>query len=32
MWITRGPTDTKARFEFTDWKRVEDFSKSLIKN
>ena len=32
MWITKGPTDTKARFEFTDWKRVEDFSNSLIKN
>ena len=32
MWITNGPTDVKAIFEFTDWKRVEDFSKSLIKN
>ena len=32
MWITNGPTDAKARFEFTDWKRVEDFSNSLIKN
>ena len=31
MWITNGPTDVKARFEFTDWKRVEDFSKSIIE-
>ena len=30
MWVTKGPTDVRARFEFTDWKRVEDFSKSLI--
>ena len=34
MWITFSNleipfswTDAKARFEFTDWKRVEDFSK-----
>ena len=30
MWITSGPTDTKARFEFTDWDRVERFAKDLI--
>ena len=30
MWITSGPTDTKARFEFTDWDRVERFAKDLV--
>lgn len=30
MWITSGPTDTKARFEFTDWDRVKRFAKDLI--
>jgi len=30
MWITSGPTDTKARFEFTDWGRVERFAKDLV--
>ena len=30
MWITSGPTDTKARFEFTDWDRVKKFAKDLI--
>ena len=30
MWITSGPTDTKARFEFTDWERVKGFAKDLI--
>ena len=30
MWITRGPTDTKARFEFTDWERVKGFAEDLI--
>ena len=29
MWITSGPTDTKARFEFTDWERVKRFAKDL---
>ena len=26
MLITSGPTDTKARFEFTDWERVKGFA------
>ena len=30
MWITSGPTDLKARFEFTDWDRVKRFAKNLI--
>lgn len=30
MWITSGPTDTKARFEFTDWERVKGFAEDLI--
>ena len=30
MWITNGPTDTKARFEFTDWERVKGFAEDLI--
>ena len=30
MWITSGPTDTKVRFEFTDWDRVKKFAEDLI--
>ena len=30
MWITSGPTDTKVRFEFTDWNRVKKFAEALI--
>ena len=30
MWTTSGPTDTKARFEFTDWERVKGFAEDLI--
>ena len=30
MLITSGPTDTKARFEFTDWGRVERFAKDFV--
>ena len=29
MWITDGPTDTSKCFEFTDWEKVEDFSKEI---
>ena len=29
MWVTNGPTDTSGTFEFTDWKKVENFAKSL---
>ena len=32
MFITKGPTDTSRSFEFTDWSKVEDFSKNLELN
>jgi menaquinone-dependent protoporphyrinogen oxidase len=30
MWITKGPTDTKNTYEFTDWDKVDSFAKELI--
>ena len=30
MYITKGPTDLKKTYEFTDWKRVEEFSLKII--
>lgn len=32
MWITKGPTDPKGTFEFTDWKRVEAFGEALASD
>ena len=32
MFITKGPTDTSQSFEFTDWLKVDDFSKELRDN
>tara|TARA_B110001450_G_C17549970_1_gene452249 strand:- start:154 stop:693 length:540 start_codon:yes stop_codon:yes gene_type:complete len=32
MFITKGPTDTSKSFEFTDWSKVEDFSRELRLN
>ncbi|MDA9957608.1 menaquinone-dependent protoporphyrinogen IX dehydrogenase [Gammaproteobacteria bacterium] len=29
MWITKGPTDVKNTYEFTDWNGVDEFSKQL---
>ncbi len=29
MWITNGPTDIQNVYEFTDWKRVEDFGRQV---
>jgi menaquinone-dependent protoporphyrinogen oxidase len=29
MWITKGPTDISESYEFTDWKVVENFAKTL---
>ena len=29
MFITQGPTDPTAVVEFTDWQRVEDFSRKV---
>jgi menaquinone-dependent protoporphyrinogen oxidase len=26
MWMTKGPTDPKGTFEFTDWNKVEAFA------
>lgn len=31
MWITKGPTDTSGTFEFTDWKKVNDYAEQLVK-
>lgn len=30
MWVTKGPTDPRRAFEFTDWAQVEAFSRSLL--
>ena len=32
MFITKGPTDTSQSYEFTDWLKVDDFSKELGNN
>ena len=29
MFITKGPTDTSKSYEFTDWSKVDDFSKEI---
>ena len=29
MWITKGPTNIKNTYEFTDWNTVDEFSKQL---
>lgn len=29
MWVTQGPTDTRAVFEFTDWDQVADFARQI---
>ncbi len=29
MYVTRGPTDTNGTYEFTNWKKVEEFAKEL---
>tara|TARA_B110000116_G_scaffold109619_1_gene95064 strand:+ start:2719 stop:3237 length:519 start_codon:yes stop_codon:yes gene_type:complete len=30
MYLTKGPTDTSKSYEFTDWKKVEEFAKAII--
>ena len=30
MYITKGPTDLKKTYEFTDWKRVEEFAFKIL--
>ncbi len=32
MFITSGPTDTSRSYEFTDWSKVDDFSKEFGNN
>ena len=32
MFITNGPTDTSQSYEFTNWSKVDDFSKELKNN
>jgi menaquinone-dependent protoporphyrinogen oxidase len=29
MWITKGPTDTSKKYEFTDWNKVKDFAENI---
>lgn len=31
MWMTKGPTDTKGTFEFTNWQQVDEFAKAFIQ-
>ena len=30
MFITKGPTDVTQTYEFTDWKKVEQFAKEVL--
>ena len=32
MFITKGPTDTSQSYEFTDWSKVDEFSKEFRNN
>ena len=32
MFVTKGPTDTSRSYEFTDWSKVDEFSKELKIN
>ena len=32
MFMTKGPTDTSQSYEFTDWSKVDDFSKEFKNN
>ena len=32
MFLTNGPTDTSQSYEFTDWSKVDDFSKEFRNN
>jgi len=31
MFITKGPTDTSKSYEFTDWSKVDDFTREIDK-
>jgi len=30
MWMTKGPTDSNTKIEYTDWKRVEEFGAKIL--
>ena len=30
MYLTKGPTDTSKSYEFTEWKKVEEFAKKIL--
>ena len=30
MWITKGPTDPKRTYEFTNWNDVDEFTRRII--
>jgi menaquinone-dependent protoporphyrinogen oxidase len=29
MWMTKGPTDSKAKIEYTDWNKVREFAVTM---
>ena len=31
MWLTSGPTNTRLAYEFTNWKKVNDFAEEIKK-
>ncbi len=31
MWMTKGPTNTDAEIEYTNWEKVNEFARELIK-
>lgn len=31
MWMTKGPTNTNAEIEYTNWEKVNQFAQELIK-
>ena len=31
MWMTKGPTDTTATIEFTDWNKVDEFGELISR-
>ncbi len=30
MWMTKGPTDSNAKIEYTDWDRVKSFGEKIL--
>ena len=32
MWMSKGPTDPKGIYEFTDWNRVESFGNKVLND